>query len=264
MLTNLNDLRECAIEATDGNIGHISDFYFDDETWVIRYFVVNTGSWLSSRKVLITPAAVKHANWKNRILSVALTREQVKSSPDIDTDKPVSRQHEKANLSHYGYPAYWTGALTMTGHSSVAPVAANDYEEADNFRDVDEIKHRDDDHHLRSCKAISGYHIEAIDGDIGHVEDILVDEETWALRYFIVNTSNWWLGHSVLIAPQWIKSISWATEKVAVDLDQKAIQKAPLYTAMAKLDRAQELEIYKHYGRVAYWENTQDEQHEQH
>lgn len=256
MLTHITDLKDCAIEALDGNIGHVSDLYFDDENWVVRYIVVNAGSWLSSRKVLIPPAAIKQANLEERTLSVSLTREQVKNSPDIDTDKPVSRQHEKANLSHYGYPTYWSGALTMTGYGSSAPMPADGYEETDTFRDVEEIKHRDDDHHLRSCKVVKSYHIEALDGDIGHVEDMLVDEETWALRYFIVNTSNWWLGHSVLIAPQWIKSISWATEKVAVDLDRKIIKDAPPYDATARLDRAQELEIYEHYGRAAYWDNT--------
>lgn len=259
MLINMSDLQEYAIEAMDGKIGHLTDVYFDDEAWVVRYFVVDTGSWLFSRKVLIPPVAIERANWEERTFTVSLTREQVKNSPDIDTDKPVSRQHEKEHLGHYGYPTYWSGALTLGGYSGVAAAAADGYEEADNFRDIEEIKHRDDDHHLRSRKALKKYHIEAIDGDIGHVEDILVEDKTWAVRYFIVNTSNWWLGHSVLIAPQWIKSISWGAEKVAVDLNRDVIKDAPPYDAAARLDRTQELNIYKHYGRVAYWKNPEDE-----
>lgn len=259
MLTNMSDLKEYSIEASDGKIGHVTDFYFDDETWEIRYFVVETGSWLFSRKVLIPPVAIEQVNSKDRAFSVALTRTQVKDSPDIDTDKPISRQHEKEHLTHYGYAASSVGALTMAGYSSIAPPPADGYEEADNFRDIEEIKHRDDDHHLRSFNAVKGYSIEAIDGDIGHVEDMLIDEKTWIARYFIINTSNWWVGHSVLIAPQWIKSISWGAEKVAVDVDQKIIKDAPPYDAETRLDRTQESNIYKHYGRAVYWKNTGEE-----
>lgn len=260
MSINMKNLEGFTIQAVDGEIGHVKDFYFDDENWVVRYFVIDTGSWLFSRKVLIPPNAIKHTNHEEQTLSFALTRDQIKNSPDIDTDKPVSRQHEKEHLTHYGYPAYWDGALTMGGYSSVAPAPADGYEEADNFRDVEEIKHRDDDHHLRSFKAVNGYHIEAIDGDIGHIEDILVDEETWAIRYFIVNTSNWWFGgHSVLIAPQWIKSISWADEKAAVDLNRKIIKESPPYDPTVGLTKEQELNIYKHYGLAAHWHNAKQE-----
>lgn len=258
MLINMGDLEKYAIEASDGKIGHIIDFYFDDDTWCLRYFVVDTGSWLFSRKVLIPPVAIEHLNSEEQTLSVSLTREQVKNSPDIDTDKPISRQREQEHLAHYGYGAAASGALLMSGYAPIAPPPAAGHEEPDTFRDIEDIKHRDDDHHLRSCKAVKGYNIEAVGGDIGHVKDMLIDEETWAVRYFIVNTSNWWLGHSVLIAPQWINSISWGNEKVGVDLDRKVIKEAPPYDATTRLNRAQELAIYKHYGRSAYWENTGD------
>lgn len=249
MLIRIKDLQECAIEATDGKIGHVTDVYFDNETWTVRYLVVDTGSWLLNRKVLIAPIEIEHSNWTDRIVSVGLTREQVKNSPDIDTDRPVSQQHEKEHQAYYGYQTYSGGALTMTGHSSVEPAPADGYEELDVFGDVEEIKNRDDDQHLRSGKVVNGYHIEAIDGDIGHVGDLLVDEETWAVRYFIINTSNWWLGHLVLIAPQSIKSVSWATGKVVVSINRQIIKNAPPYDATTRLDRAEELNIKKYYER---------------
>ena len=110
MLRNTKDIENCVIGATDGIIGHVKDLYFDDEAWVIRYLVVDTGPWLSSRKVLISPIAISSPNWTEEILPVSITKEQVKNSPDIDTDKPVSRQHENAYMGYYGYPYYWDGA----------------------------------------------------------------------------------------------------------------------------------------------------------
>jgi len=109
MLSSMEDLEHYAIRATDGAIGQVKDFYFDDEAWVIRYLVVDTGTWLSSRKVLISPIAIGEPNWAEKILPVSITKEQVKNSPDIDTDKPVSRQHERRYLGYYGYPYYWGG-----------------------------------------------------------------------------------------------------------------------------------------------------------
>ena len=110
-----------------------------------------------------------------------------------------------------------------------------------------------DDCHLRSCRAVIGYHVHATDGDLGHVEDFLVDEHTWAIRYLIVDTSNWWGGHQVLIAPQWIEAVSWSDANVSVDLTRQAIKDAPPYDSAAQLDRQQEQSIYEHHGRPDYW-----------
>lgn len=264
MLRSINDLENYAIHATDGIIGHVKDFYFDDKAWVIRYLVVDAGTWLSSRKVLISPIAIGHPQWMEKILPVSITKEQVKNSPDIDTDKPVSRQHEIRYLGYYGYPYYWGGiglwggeaypSMLMTGYSgfgAMPPPLRSEAEEASARAEA--AQHQDDDPHLRSCKAVNGYHIQATDGDIGHVEGFLVDEETWALRYFIVNTSNWWLGHQLLIAPPWIEAVSWADATVSVNLTRQAVKDAPPYDSAAQLDREQEMGIYEHYGRRGYW-----------
>jgi hypothetical protein len=265
MLRSMKDLEDYAIRATDGVIGHLKDFYFDDEAWVVRYFIVDTGSWLSSRKVLISPIAIGDPNWADKELPVSITKEQVENSPPIDTDKPVSRQHEMDYLAHYGYPSYWGAAglqggsaslgLMVTGYGGipVAPYAADAKEQEADARAY-EAQHRDDDHHLRSCEAVMGYHIKASDGDIGHVQGLLVDE-SWAIRYMIVNTSNWWLGHQVLIAPQWIKSVSWSEATVSVDLTRQAVKDAPPYDSTAQLDRTQEMGIHEHHGRPGYWKD---------
>jgi len=265
MLRSMKNLQDYAIRATDGIIGHVKDFYFDDQAWVIRYLVVDTGSWLSSRKVLISPIAIGHPNWTEKVLPVSITKEQVKNSPDIDTDKPVSRQHEMRYLGYYGYPYYWGGGglwgggaypgMMMTGYfggvSSTPYSARPEAQEA--YARADEARHEDDDLHLRSCKAVIGYHIEATDGDIGHVQGMLVDEQTWAIRYMVVDTSNWWLGHQVLVAPQWIKHVSWPESTVSINLTRQAVKDAPPYDPAAQLERKQEAGIYEHYGRPGYW-----------
>jgi hypothetical protein len=264
MLRSMKDLEDYAIHATDGNIGQVKDFYFDDEAWVIRYLIVDTGSWLSSREVLISPIAIGHADWVKKVLPVSITKEQVRNSPPLDTDKPVSRQHEMRYLGYFGYPSYWGGAdlwggdaypgMMLTGYGGfpASPYVA-DPKAQEAYARADGARHRDDDLHLRSCKAIMDYHIEASDGDIGHVQGLLVDEQTWAIRYMIVNTSNWWLGHQVLIAPQWIKNISWTEGTVSVDLTRQAVKDAPPYDSAGQLDRTQEMGIHEHYGRPGYW-----------
>jgi hypothetical protein len=261
MLRNTTDLERYVIGATDGTIGHVKDFYFDDEAWVIRYLVVDTGAWLSSRQVLISPIAIGHPKWAEKLLPVSITKEQVKNSPDIDTEKPVSRFHEAQYLEYYGYPYYWVGS-GVWGQGAYPSMMLPSFGSAFQGRQVQGGLVRADgetrrpengDPHLRSCKEVMKYHIHATDGDIGHVHSMLVDEETWAIRYLIVDTSNWWLGHQVLIAPQWIQDVSWPDAKVSVDLSRRAVQDAPPYDSAARLDRHQEAGIYKHYQRDIYW-----------
>jgi hypothetical protein len=196
---------------------------------------------------------------------VSITREQVKNSPDIDTDKPVSRQHEMEYFGYYGYyPYYWGGAglwgggtypgamLTGGGYAgSGAEYLTTQAEQARVARETG--RHEDDDQHLRSAKAVMTYNIEASDGGIGHVQGLLLDDESWAIRYLIVDTSNWWLGHQVLIAPKWIQHVSWSEHIVTVNLTRQSVKDAPPYQSAATLDRGGEISLHKHYKRAGYW-----------
>ena len=224
MLHSTKDLVGYGVGATDGAIGHVKDVYFDDGMWVVRYLVVDAGNWLSSRKVLISPIEIGDPDRKRRLLPASLTRQQVRNSPDVDTEKPVSRQHEFEYTAYYGYPDYWG----------------------------------DKDPHLRSCNAVMGYGIHASDGDIGHVQDMLVDDQTWAVRYLIVDTGNWWLGHKVLIAPQWIEYVSWYDGKFSVKLTRQVVKDAPEYDPLAILTRMQEVRLHEHYGRGGYWSRGEE------
>lgn len=263
MLRSMKDLENYAISATDGEIGHVKDCYFDDDAWVIRYLVVDAGSWLSSRKVLISPISIHHPNWVERTLPVSITKEQVRNSPDVHTDKPVSRQHETDYLGYYGYAPYWGGAsmwggdmvpYTMTpGYAGFGVDRAEREKEQAAYAKAERERHRNDDPHLRSGKEVVGYHLHATDGEVGHIEGLLIDEETWAIRYIVVNTSNWWVGHKVLIAPQWITGVSWPDKSISVDLTRDAVKDAPRYESTAELNRERESHLYQYYGRTGYW-----------
>jgi hypothetical protein len=263
MLRNMKDLENNAIIATDGEIGHVKDFYFDDDAWVVRYFVVEAGTWLSSRKVLISPIAVGQPDWLGRKLPVSITQAQVRNSPDIDTDKPVSRQNEEQLLGYYDHPYYW-GGVGLWGEGlypyAMAPgFAGHAMDHVEREREMEaylraeRARHRNDDPHLRSCNEVTGYRIHATDGEIGHVSGFLVDDATWALRYLIIDTSNWWIGHMVLVAPPWISGVHWPDRSVSVDLTREAIKSAPAFDPSADWTREQDVSLYRHYGQNGHW-----------
>jgi len=229
LLRTTNDLLDCTIEATDGRIGRVKDCYFDDETWVIRYLVVDTGTWLSSRKVLIPPSTTNPTNGVKKLLSIGMTRQQVENSPDIDTERPVSRQHERTLLNHYDYPCYWNGSEPTNDGIALH-----------------------DDRHLRSSEAMTKYHIRTSEGQLGHVSGLLFDE-TWKIRYIIANTSDWWMGHEVLIATQVIAEVSWDERAVAVNLTRDAVKNSPPYHSRTQFDRDEEIKLHSHYRLPGYW-----------
>lgn len=256
MIHSLNRVRGFQILATDGAIGSVDDLYFDDEHWAVRYLVVDTGTWLSGRRVLISPISIAQASWSDRTLSLRITREQVQNSPDIDTHQPVSRQHEATYARYYGYPYYW-GSSALWG-PALYPSALAEPQIAALEAHLDAERERAEvqgDDHLRRSTEVTGYQVQAGDREIGHVSDFLLDDETWALRYFVVNTSRWWFGHKVLLAPSWISTISWQDRRVVVDVTREAIKSAPSFDEVAPLDRQWEGGYHAHFNREPYWSN---------
>lgn len=250
MLTDNKNLKGLIIRATDGEIGSIDQLYFDDQTWAIRYLTAQTGSWLNGRQVLISPHAILQTDWPAGRIDVSLTRQQVERAPDIDTQRPVSRQHEAEYYSYYGYPYDWEGPF-LWGPSyypaGILPLAR--YPEGSAAR----IPQTSLDAHLRSTGAVAGYKMHATDGEIGHLDRFIIDDEAWTIRYLEVATKNWWPGKRVLLSPEWVEKISWADEKIFVAVDRKAIQTCPDYLDSVPITRAYENKIYFHYGRPPYW-----------
>jgi hypothetical protein len=264
MLRNAKDLDGLAIGATDGAVGRLVDFYFDDQAWVVRYLVVEAGAWLAKRKVLISPIAVTDPDWASRLLSSNLTKGQIESSPDIDTDMPVSRQHEMEYHTYFGNSYYWGGGglwgegdfpnlLSSTGQCSRVPSAGGTPSVASGGFGPGNSQPRNADPHLRSRNAVVGYQVRATDGAIGHIDSLLLDDKTWAVRYIVVDTSNWWVGHKVLIAPPWIEAVRWSDSTVSVNVTREAVKFAPAYDDAEPLDRAQETALHTHHDRPGYW-----------
>ena len=253
MLKSVAQLQGGTIHATDGEIGKVDEFYFDDETWVIRYLVVNTGDWLPGRLVLVSPIALREADWPSRRLDVALTKKQIEDSPPIDTHKPVSRQHEAIYMGYYGYPYYW-GGPNLWGLASY-PAGLAVQREAVTEAEARQARAGKEsaDSHLRSTDEVTGYHIEAADGEIGHVADFIIDDKTWAIRYLEVDTRNWWPGKKVLVAPQWVDNVSWPDSKVYVHLSREPIKNSPEYIESMPITRDYENRLYGYYGRPPYW-----------
>ncbi len=228
MLRSIKQLYGDELRATDGEIGHIKDFYFDDQNWAVRYVVMDTGSWLSGRLVLISPHVFTNFDLDGVRRGVSLTRTQIENSPDFDSEKPVSRQYEKEYYRYYGCPDYWTqGGL---GGLSTLPIL----ESAVDKRSDDPAIHPDStnergDAHLRSTQALSGYHIQTDDGAIGHIIDFIVDHESWAICHLVVETGHWFSGKEIVISPNQVVRISYDESKVFVSVTKEAILKAPEY-----------------------------------
>ena len=254
MLQSVGNLEGMLIGATDGTIGKVRDFYFDDEAWVVRYAVVDTTAWLPGRKVLVSPYLIGEPVFGAGVLPVSVTQERIRHSPDVDTDKPVSRQYEESYLGYYGYPVYWGGSGLWGQYGYPGTISNGMIPSA--YRGplrTPTAAAPGADPHLRSCNAVKGYHIHAADGEIGHVGGYLLDGHTWSLRYLVVNTSNWRLGHDVLISPEWVQDLSWHESMVYLSLPRQMIRDAPAYDDNAPLDRAAEHRLFTHYGRDAYW-----------
>ena len=228
MERNINSLKGYEIEATDGSIGKLEEFYFDDETWTIRYLIVKTGSWLSGREVLISPAALMNKNWAHELIPVNLTKSQIQNSPDIDTDLPVSRQQEIELYGHYQWESYWGSGFYGGGSTGVSmPFPSIDREvliEPDKHH-----KRADNDIHLRSTENITDYHLHASDGEIGYVKDFIIDDQTLKLLFFVVDTHNWIGGKKVLIPIGQIKNIDWSTFEVFLNITIAEVENSRLF-----------------------------------
>lgn len=244
MKRNVKSLIGFAIGATDGEIGKVKEFYFDDRTWTIRYLIAETGNWLAGRKVLISAGSLLVPDWEGKVFPVDLTREQVKNSPDIDTDKPVSRQQETDLDKYYPRTGFWAGGAWAGGIGTagiIMPVQESIEQAIQN--------EEDNDPHLRSTDKVTGYNIKASDGDIGDAEDFIIDDTSLELKYMVVDTGKWFPGKKVIISPKWIKEIKWDTSEVVVNATVDQVKNSPEYDVTKYADEVYERSLTNYYGR---------------
>jgi uncharacterized protein YrrD len=233
MLFSFEDLRGYGIHATDGDIGSVRDVYFDDVSSSVRYFVVDTGRWLPGRRVLLAPAALGAVDHARHKLETGLTRQQIEDSPGVETERPVSRQQEEELHRHYGWDPYWSGAFDYgvppywgaVGLATARPAEPESTVEHEIA--AAERAHRDP--HLRSAREVIGYYVAATDGDIGHVEDLLIDDAGWQIRQLVIDTRNWLPGKQVLIGPERLRAVGWADQHIVLDMTRADVEASPEY-----------------------------------
>ena len=247
MLRSSKEITGYPITARDGDIGRCKDFLFDDVNWTIRYMVADTGKWIPGRKVLISPISLQKPDWSSKRMPVELTRKQVEDAPALQADEPVSRQYETELLQYYNYPYYWVGE-GLWGVAPTPGVLAKHIEEQSPGS-----TEPTGDPHLRSVKEVTGYHIAATDGEIGHVEEFVVDDESWKIRYVVVDTRNWLPGRKVIVSPAWVDAVDWADEQLEVGLTREQVKESPPFDPNLPVNRDYEVRLYDFYGRPVYW-----------
>lgn len=249
MLIEASDIKGFTIAATDGSIGTVADLLFDDESWTLRWVVVETGSWLSGRKVLLPVSVLGHPDTAARSFPVRMTKAKVKDSPAFDTHEPVSRQHEERMYGYYNMTPYWGNGFYMGGYGSwSAGMSGAHYADARRRQDrASAAQHQGDDPHLRSIDAVTGYNLQATDSAIGHVEGFFIDDADWTIRFLAVDTKNWWPGKHVLISPRSAKDILWSESLVNLDVDRQTVMDIPAYDPSVPVDAAFEAQMARHY-----------------
>jgi hypothetical protein len=251
MFQSVKNLTGYLVKATDGDIGTVDQFFLSSGTWIIRYIVIDLGRWLPGRNVLVAPGMVLYPpDWNKRVIPINLTKHQIKESPEIDDRKPVSRQKEIELHKYFNWVPYW---LPSPGGYVNPPVSA--IEDVLDEQNTAEQNKGKEDPELRSTKEILKYRIHARDGEIGHVEDFIMDDQDWIIRYLVVDTRNWLPGKKVLLSPEWIENVSWADSEVQVDLSREAVKESPTYDPSAPVNREYEARVYDYYGRPVYWES---------
>lgn len=254
MLRDAGGFRGSTILAEDGPIGQVVDLFIDDRGWAVRYLVVDTGGWLTGRRVLISPQSVDEVDWEAGRIRVGLTREQVRSSPEVDAHMPVSRQKEIELSRHFNWPYYW-GGVGMWGGGAIVPLTGGaEGLEIGLDGDAPDAAPSEEDRHLLSLVDLKSYRALAEDGELGELDTLVVDDADWAVRYLRIDASSWRSGGPVLLSPAWITRVSWEDRSLQAALVQELVRQAPEYDGQMPVSREYESRLHEHYGLRRYWE----------
>jgi hypothetical protein len=224
MLHLAHKVAGATVRGIDGDIGTLEDFYFEEDRWTVRYLLIDTGKWFSGKRVLISPMSVPNG-WGRNEVRLSLTKDQVWNSPEIKDDQPLSSESEGQVLTYYGYPDYWGAGGAWGNYDS--PTALIAAPTADKTPASRESGIDPEARHLCSIKKSTGYHLHARNGEIGHVDDFLIGQESWRIRYLLVDTSNWIGGRSVIVSPEAVEGIDKDRGLLRVAADREAIKHAP-------------------------------------
>lgn len=242
MFRSIKVLTEYTVLVKDGDIGKTLEFLFDDKTWIIRYLVVDTDNWLPRRKVLISPVAFSQPDQRLRQFPVKLTKEQVKNSPDIEVDKPISRQHQTQLNKYYAWPHYWTKNGDYPPSLFSPSISETEHE-------LSPVQEEKGDPDLRSTEEVFDYYVQALDGEVGHVEDFIVDDVLWMIRYVVIEMEDWLSDRKILIPSSQIRKVECPEKRIYLDLFQEQVRHSSEYKPSDMVNREYEIWFYDHYGR---------------
>ena len=244
MLRSLTALEGYNLIAADGDIGRCSDFLFDDEQWILRYMVARTGPWLLEREVLVTPPLIERASWEERAISVKLTRKQLEDCPPIETDSPISRRYEQAYHDFFSTSYYWLGN-GLWGDYGYPGLMVPQEPPTQLPKEPP-----DDETHLRSVDEVSGYSVRTSQNEsAGHVADFIFDDQTWAIRYVVLDTSYLPFSKKRLIATELIVEVNWIDRDLKLEVTAEQLEQAPPYDPAALINEESETVLYDYYGR---------------
>jgi hypothetical protein len=252
MLQVISPLKGFAIEASDDRIGTVADFLFDDVSWKVCWLVIDCGTWLTGRKVLIHPSAISQEALEWQQFVVALTTAQVEGSPELSEHEPVHMENQLYN--YYGWDPLCRGPYLSSAipGAMASPLLAPHYMGlgADDAAEArgDGPTSRGADPHLRSVSEVTGYRVHAADGEVGHVENLMIDAADWSVHYFIVDTRNWWFGKRVLISPLAVKTIDWFDRHVDLNVSRELVKTSPPWDPLIAFNDEYAKRLHKHYG----------------
>jgi uncharacterized protein YrrD len=224
--------------AIDGEIGTVKEIYFDDQNWILRYLIVKTGNFFKEKSILISTQALLAPDWDKQIFATNLTLDQIKNSPDIDTDKPVYRQQEVTLYDHFPWDIYW--ALGLMPLEDSVEIAISQKENERNSKA---------DPHLRSSDKVIGYSINTIDTELGHVKDLIIDTDSWKILFIVIKTGHWFSGKEILLPISSVSEIDWLASQVKVETTLKEIQQCAEFDAGAAVNEEYEIVHRDYSGR---------------
>lgn len=260
MLRSIAELPGSTAVGSDGTMGKVVSVYFDDVSWAVRYLGVDSGSWLKTKIVLLSPRAIKDLAAKSVYFDIS--RHKLDSCPDAATHLPVARQYEQALHDHFNWPYYWDYqtfrnaaplAVSETGFG-----AQNRIEAVEQMRQQ-QIAQQGYDAHLREFDEVLHYTLSAQDGTIGHVDDFIVELPWWVIRHVVVKTKNFLPGASVLLDVRWVRQVVFEDKQLVVDVKREAVRHAPRFNPAEPVNRHYEARLYDYYGRPGYWVSEAEE-----
>lgn len=255
MLRALLEMQGYQLRAIDKDFGTVDDFYFDDRLWALRYVVADTGTWLPGRKVLISPEALEHPSWEEKVFPARLTSTEIEDSPGIETDLPFSLQKEKDLRTFFKWREYWNDEIFLqpVGYALAGAHGTASLDLPPGIG-VQSSARLTGNPHLRSAQEVKGYSIRAKDGEIGQVSDFIVAEDTWTIRYLVIDTENWLPGKNVIISPAWVNAIDWSHQIVEVGMTQEMIEHSPEFIPDQPINKEYETRLYDYYGKPHDWD----------